>query len=69
MPKQFSEVSVNQLRPFVDPDSLPCENTASLEPLEKGVVGQNRGVDAIQFGIGLKGDGYNIFIAGPPKAA
>ncbi len=68
MPKQFSEVSVNQLRPFVDPDSLPCENTASLEPLEKGVVGQNRGVDAIQFGIGLKGDGYNIFIAGPPKA-
>ncbi|HPA14671.1 MAG TPA: AAA family ATPase [Desulfobacterales bacterium] len=68
MPKQFPEVSVNQLRPFVDPDSLPCENTASLEPLEKGVVGQNRGVDAIQFGIGLKGDGYNIFIAGPPKA-
>jgi lon-related putative ATP-dependent protease len=68
MPKQFPEVPVNQLRAFVDPDTLPYENTASLEPLEKGVVGQNRGVDAIQFGIGLKDDGYNIFIAGPPKA-
>jgi lon-related putative ATP-dependent protease len=68
MPKQFPEVPVNQLRAFVDPDALPYDNTASLEPLEKGVVGQNRGVDAIQFGIGLKDDGYNIFIAGPPKA-
>lgn len=68
MPKKFPEVPVNDLRAFVDPETLPCENTASVKPLEKGVVGQTRGIDAIQFGMGLKDGGYNIFVAGPLKA-
>lgn len=68
MAKQFSEVPTNQLRAFVDPKSLPFESTASLEPLERGVVGQTRGIDAIQFGMDMKDSGYNIFVAGPPKA-
>jgi len=68
MPKKFPEVPVNDLRAFVDPETLPCDTTASIEPLEKGVVGQARGIDAIQFGMGLKDGGYNIFVAGPPKA-
>ena len=32
------------------------------------VVGQERAIDAIQFGMGMKEPGYNIFIAGPAKA-
>jgi lon-related putative ATP-dependent protease len=68
MPKKFPEVPVNDLRAFVNPETLPCDTTASIEPLEKGVVGQARGIDAIQFGMGLKDGGYNIFVAGPPKA-
>jgi len=68
MAKQFPELSINDLRAYIDPDSLPFENTASLEASEKKVVGQERGVDAIQFGMGMKESGYNMYIAGPSKA-
>lgn len=68
MRKQFPEVPANQLRAYIDPASLPFETTASLEPLQANVVGQIRAIDAIQFGMGMKEAGYNIFIAGPSKA-
>ena len=66
--ENFFELPFNELRATIDPASIPFENTASLEPLGKGVIGQERGVDAIQFGIGLKENGYNVFVVGPPKA-
>ncbi|RLB83386.1 MAG: ATP-dependent protease [Deltaproteobacteria bacterium] len=68
MCEKFFELPFNELRATIDPASIPFENTASLEPLGKGVIGQERGVDAIQFGIGLKENGYNVFVVGPPKA-
>ena len=68
MRKQFPEVPASQLRAYIDPASLPFETTASLEPLQANVVGQMRAIDAIQFGMGMKEAGYNIFIAGPSKA-
>lgn len=67
MAKDISEVPAAELRAFVDPNSLPFETTADLEPLEEGVVGQERGIDAIRFGMGMKESGYNIYVAGPPK--
>ncbi|GLI33600.1 Lon protease family protein [Desulforhabdus amnigena] len=68
MPKQFPELSVNKLRAQIDESLLPFETTASLESLEKKVVGQDRAIDAIKFGMGMKTLDYNIFIAGPSKA-
>lgn len=68
MEKQIPELTVNELRAYIDPQSLPFDNTASLDALEKKVVGQERGVDAIKFGMGLKEFGYNVYIAGPAKA-
>jgi lon-related putative ATP-dependent protease len=68
MLKQFPEVPVIQLRTQIDPESLPFDTTAALEPLQDNVVGQLRAIDAIQFGMGMKEPGYNIFIAGPSKA-
>jgi lon-related putative ATP-dependent protease len=68
MPKHFREVPHNALRGFVDPESLPFENTASLEPPEEPILGQPRATDAIKFGMGMKRGGYHIFIAGPAKA-
>ncbi len=62
------ELPVEKLRAHIDPDSLPFDSTASLEALEERVVGQERAIDAIKFGMGMKEGGYNIFIAGPPKA-
>jgi lon-related putative ATP-dependent protease len=68
MQKQFKEIPFDKLRGFVDPASLPFENTAALEPLEEPILGQVRATDAIRFGTGMKTAGYHIFIAGPPKA-
>ncbi len=40
------------------------KNTAELEPLEE-LIGQDRAVEAVEFGIGIRRDGYNLFAAGP----
>ena len=50
------------------PESLPFENTASLEPPKERILGQDRASDAIKFGMGMKENNYHIFIAGPSKA-
>jgi lon-related putative ATP-dependent protease len=68
MQKQFKEVPLNELRGYVDQESLPFEDTASLDPPEEPILGQIRATDAIKFGMGMKAGGYHIFIAGPSKA-
>lgn len=68
MPKEFPELSPKELREYIEPEALPFDSTASLEGHEDRVVGQDRAIDAIQFGMGMKMSGYNIFIAGPAKA-
>ncbi len=47
-----------------DPSLLPFETTAELaDGLE--IIGQQRAVDAIRFGIGINRHGYNLFALGP----
>ncbi|AKL96748.1 Lon protease [Clostridium aceticum] len=61
---------INQFR--LKPEGLtsPChvedldfETTAELEPL-KGIIGQDRAVEALEFALKMKKKGYNVFIAG-----
>ncbi|MEN8196906.1 MAG: ATP-binding protein, partial [Pseudomonadota bacterium] len=47
-----------------DPARFKFRNTAELEPLEE-LIGQDRAVEAVEFGIGIRRDGYNLFAAGP----
>jgi lon-related putative ATP-dependent protease len=47
-----------------DPDQFDFETTADLEDLVQ-IIGQPRAVAAMQFGIGIERDGYNIFALGP----
>ncbi len=68
MPKPFKELSGGDLRLSVDPASLPFDSTASLDPPEDPILGQERATDAIRFGMGMKTGGYHIFIAGPSKS-
>ncbi|MCJ7594655.1 MAG: AAA family ATPase, partial [Desulfobacterales bacterium] len=68
MAKTFPELPVSDLRAHIDSESLPFENTSSLEPPVQKILGQDRASDAIKFGMGMKADGYHIFIAGPAKA-
>jgi predicted ATP-dependent protease len=47
-----------------DLTSLPFDTTAELEPLDT-VVGQQRAVEAIAFGLGMAHPSYNLFAMGP----
>jgi len=47
-----------------DIESLTFETTSDLAPLEE-LIGQDRAVEAVRFGIGIRRDGYNLFAVGP----
>ncbi|MDH5557631.1 MAG: AAA family ATPase [Alphaproteobacteria bacterium] len=47
-----------------DPARFKFKDTSELEPLEE-LIGQDRAVEAVEFGIGIRRDGYNLFAAGP----
>lgn len=59
------KLSPEQLRWRLDPASLPFETTAQLAALD-AVVGQDRGLEALRFGMGMARRGYNIFVTGEP---
>ncbi len=68
MKHRHPELAIDQLRAHIDPQTLPFENTSQLESLDHRILGQERAIDAIRFGVGMKKRGYNLFIAGPAKA-
>lgn len=53
----------NQLRHTVDPTQFQFETTAELEA-DSRIIGQPRGTRAIEFGVGIENEGYNIFVLG-----
>jgi len=42
---------------------MRCESTEDLAPLE-GIIGQERAVRALKFGLDIKEQGFNIYVAG-----
>lgn len=62
---QSLEVPPDKLRWRLDPASLPFATTAQLEALDV-VVGQDRGLEALHFGMSMARRGYNIFVTGEP---
>lgn len=57
------ELSPADLRLEYDPAQLGFDCTDELTPLSE-FVGQDRALRALQFGLGLKKPGYNIFVTG-----
>lgn len=57
-------LSPEQLYRAFDPATLPFETTADL-PDGQEIIGQQRAIDAIRFGIGIRHQGYNLFALGP----
>jgi lon-related putative ATP-dependent protease len=47
-----------------DPEQFSFKTTAELDDLEE-VIGQDRAVEAINFAIGIRQEGYNLFALGP----
>lgn len=58
------ELDVAQLRHQTDPSIFAFKSTAELPPLQR-IIGQDRAVRAIDFGIDMPGQGFNIYAVGP----
>ncbi|NLE73596.1 MAG: AAA family ATPase [Actinobacteria bacterium] len=58
-------LSVEETYRTCDPTTFAFPTTADLPPLVE-IIGQERAVNAIDFGVGIRSHGYNIFALGAP---
>lgn len=68
LPADFAtklEVPSDRLRLVCDPNKFEFETTAEL-PALAGLIGQQRAVRAMDFGLNIRRPGYNIYMAGLP---
>jgi predicted ATP-dependent protease len=54
-----------QLYHSCDAEQFGFQTTADLEDLGE-IIGQMRAMDAVRFGTGIRHEGYNLFVLGPP---
>jgi len=57
------EIPVERLRWSCDPAQFDFQCTGDLSPLHE-FIGQDRAIRAIEFGLSMEHDGYNIYLAG-----
>ena len=57
------KVPLQELRKITDLAALGMESTEDIPPLE-GIIGQQRAVESISFGLNIKNKGYNLFVVG-----
>jgi lon-related putative ATP-dependent protease len=59
-----AELGANEVYRACEPASLSFKTTADLPDLAE-IIGQERAVSSVEFGMGIDSDGYNIFAVGP----
>jgi lon-related putative ATP-dependent protease len=64
---EIVQLTAEQLRRSCDPASFEFEITDDL-PFEPGIIGQDRAVEAIRFGLEIQSPGFNIFVMGPTSS-
>jgi len=57
------EVTADKLRWQCDPEFFQFDCTKDLSPL-RDLIGQDRAIRAVEFGLNMTTDGYNIYVAG-----
>ena len=57
-------ISPDRLVRHCDPSAFPFTTTADLEPVSE-MVGQDRAVEAVAFGVAIHQPGFNLFAMGP----
>ena len=62
---QVEPLSPDLLYQRCDPAAFSFTTTAELEEPNE-VLGQERALEALRFGLGMARDGYNLFALGPP---
>ncbi|MCI8703228.1 MAG: AAA family ATPase [Anaerotignum sp.] len=58
------ELDYTQLKRSCSPEEFSFRTTQEIPPLE-GIIGQERAVQALDFGLAVKMKGYNIYMSGP----
>ena len=48
-----------------DPATLGFRSTEELPDIDSAAMGQDRAIAAIEFGVGMQREGYNLYVAGP----
>lgn len=61
----IKELDYTQARKTCPMDFIKCSATDDLEPLIE-IIGQDRAVKALQFGLDIKEEGFNLYVAGMP---
>jgi lon-related putative ATP-dependent protease len=61
--KHVSSLPPEKLRWHCDPDRIPFQTTAEVEPTVND-MGQDRAMRALRMGVELKASGYNLFVCG-----
>lgn len=60
-----NELPPESLRKVCDARLIRCKTTEELTPILE-IIGQERAVRALKFGLGIKDHGFNIYVAGYP---
>lgn len=60
---KYNELMPDELICRCKYDELDFETTQELAPLD-GIIGQERAVSSMEFGLSIKRHGYNIFVTG-----
>ncbi|HKP00403.1 MAG TPA: hypothetical protein VJU02_02105, partial [Nitrospiraceae bacterium] len=58
------KIPASMLSPAVEAAQLGFDDTSELEPLNE-IIGQERAVEALEFGLHVKGPGFNLYVSGP----
>jgi Cdc6-like AAA superfamily ATPase len=61
----ITKLPVEKLRNICRADFMKCDSTRDLVPLSE-IIGQDRAVRALKFGLSIKNHGFNIYVAGYP---
>lgn len=61
----LTELSVDKLRKVCDPAALSCLTTQEI-PMLTTIIGQERAVKSLRFGLGIEELGFNVFVSGMP---
>lgn len=61
--RERAALRAEQLRPHLDPSTLPFTSTADVAPLD-GLLGQQDALDSLAFGVEARGPGFNLYVAG-----
>lgn len=59
------KLSFRDVRKSILPDSMRIDSTESVETLDGIIVGQDRAVESLRFGLTIESVGFNIYVSGP----